>query len=160
MVPGALYAWVLKAGSTLVAAFPYQVASVPMSKAFMQANQANLFATITSVSPASVAATRTAIGNSSAAVLDNLFTVNYTQGSAYGSKADNCFLQLRDSSSNLLLNAEANAVGRETSCTFATDSLNAGSLARPANVSAIHQVGISIATQVLGNQATSGQTLP
>jgi hypothetical protein len=37
-----------------------------MSKAFMQANQANLFATITSVSPASVAATRTAIGNSSA----------------------------------------------------------------------------------------------
>lgn len=160
VVPGALYAWVLKAGSTLVAAFPYQVASVPMSKAFMQANQANLFATITSVSPASVAATRTAIGNSSAAVLDNLFTVNYTQGSAYGSKADNCFLQLRDSSFNLLLNAEANAVGRETRCTFATDSLNAGSLARPANVSAIHQVGISIATQVLGNQATSGQTLP
>ena len=160
VVPGALYAWVLKAGNTLVAAFPYQVTSVPMSKAYVQANQANLFATITTVSPASVAATRTAIGNSSAAVLDNLFTFNYTQGSAYGSKADNCGLQLQDSNFNLLLNAEANAVGRETSCTFATDSLNSGGLARPANVSAINRAVVWVTTQVLGNQATSGQTLP
>jgi hypothetical protein len=160
VVPGALYAWVLKAGGMPVAAFPYQVMAVPMSRAFMQANQTQLFATITTVSPASVAAARTAIGNSSAAVLDSLFTVNYTQGSAYGSKADNCGLQLHDGTGNLLLNAEANAVGRETRCTFASDSLNSGSLARPANAAAITSGSIWVTTQVLGNQATSGQALP
>jgi hypothetical protein len=160
VVPGALYAWVLKAGSAVAAAFPYEVTAVPLSRAYIQANQSDLFANITAVTPASVAAVRTAIANSSAAVLDDLFTITYAQGSAYGSKADNCGLQLRDAGFNLLLNAEANAVGHETSCTFTSSGLNSGSLARPADGSAVAIGSIWVATTVLGNQAASGQALP
>lgn len=160
VVPGAVYGWVLQAGNSLVAAFPYEVTAVPLSKTFAQANQANLFATITSVTPSSLAAGYAAIVNHTGSVLDGVFSIAYTQGSAYGSKADNCNLALSDSSGSLLLSAEVNAVGHETGCTFNTGELNSGSLARPANPSAITSGWMSVSTTVLGNQAGSGQSLP
>uniref|UniRef100_UPI0035143DC5 hypothetical protein n=1 Tax=Pelomonas sp. KK5 TaxID=1855730 RepID=UPI0035143DC5 len=158
--PGSIYAWALKAASNgqVVKAFFYEVNAVPLSKPFAQANASNLFATITTVTPASVAAVNTAIGGASASVLDGVFSISYTQGGAYGSKADNCDISLVDATGATLLRAEANAVGAETQCTFTTAKLNSGALDKPTGM--VANGWISVATQVLGNQITTGRALP
>ena len=153
-----LYSWVLKTGGasgTIVAAFAFQINAVPLSKAFAQANQANLFATITSVTPSSIAAVNTSLATfATGAALDNVFTFNYTQSATYGSRMDNCGLGLT-AGSVVVLRAEQNAVGSETSCTFRTSGLNAGTLTKP--VGAVDGGFIGITTTVLGNQASSSQ---
>jgi hypothetical protein len=161
--PGSIYAWALKAASNgpVVKAFFYEVNAVPLSKSFAQANAGNLFATITSITPASVAAVNTAIAGASGSLLDGVFGISYTQGSAYGSMADNCNISLVNAAGNTLLRAEANAVGQEAQCSFNTPKLNSGALDKPANADPTVANGwISVATQVLGNQITTGRDLP
>ena len=169
VAPGAVYGWLIKkdvdpnvSGSgTVVAAFPYEVFSVPLSKAFVQANQSSLFATLTSTTPATVSAVKTALSAATGPLLDNLFTFNYTQGAAYGSRMDHCNLYLTDSIGNNLLIAEYNANGKETSCTFVNSGLNSGGLDKPSAqvINSIANVSVQTSTRVLGNQAGSTRPL-
>ncbi len=158
--PGSIYIWALKQTGTgkIVRAFPYEVNAVPLSKVFAQANASNLFATISAIAPASVAATNTAIAGATGNVLDGVFSISYTLGSAYGARPDNCNVGLFDAQGNYILRAEANAVGQTTKCTFTTDGLNSGSLTKPAGQAASGYV--SVATSVLGNQVTTTRALP
>ena len=162
VAPGKLYSWVLKKGvyttpaaPGVVAAFPYQINSVPLSKAFTIANQNALFATVTSVTPSGISALNTALAAFAGPVLDNLFTITYTQSATYGSRMDNCGLGLYIGAT-AVLRAEADAVGAETSCTFNTARLNSGSLAKPGGT--IQNGFIGVTTTVLGNQASSSQS--
>lgn len=155
VAPGKIYIWTLKnSNGNAVSAFPFQVNAVPLSKAFAIANQASLFATLTSVTPATLVADN---------LLDNLVTFNYTQSATYGSKMDNCRLNLWNANTPVL-NAEQNAVGRETSCTFTTAGLNSlASNVVVANEPLFKFTGqasngyIGLTTTVLGNQASTGQ---
>ena len=168
VAPGAVYGWLIKkdvdpnvSGSgTVVAAFPYEVFSVPLSKAFAQANQSSLFATLTSTTPATVTAVKTALSAATGPLLDNLFTFNYTQGTAYGSRMDNCWLSLSDRNGDVLI-AEYNATGKETTCKFVSSGLNSGSLDKPSAqvINSITGAYVSVNTYVLGNQAGSGRPL-
>jgi hypothetical protein len=159
--PGKIYVWTLRSGSTVVSAFPFQTNAVPLSLAFAQANQASLFATITSVTPAKLSSI------SADTLLDNVVTYNYTQTATYGAKMDNCGLALFDASGTVLLNAEQNAVSMETACTFSTKGLN--SLVTNVPNTAVPGTSlfkftgtatsgyINVTSIVLGNQASSSQ---
>jgi hypothetical protein len=161
VAPGKLSVWTLKTADGPVIAFPFQINAVPLSKEFAKANQADLFPTITSVTPAAHAAVP------AGTLLDNLVTFNYTQSAVYGSRMDNCSLRLADAAGNQLLYAEQNAMGRETSCTFKTSGLNAhgSNVPMPGNPSEslFQYTGtpasgrIGVAASVLGNMATSSQ---
>ena len=156
--PGKLRLWTLRSGGVEVKAFLSQVAAVPLSKAYAIANAANVFPTLTSVTPASVASLNALSGT----LLDNQVTFNYTQGSAYGSKMDNCGLYVWNGSSQIL-SAEEDGEGKETSCTFATSTLNsvgsnANGLFKFTGTATDAYVGLT--GFVLGNQATSSMPLP
>ena len=157
VAPGHVYVWAAKAaGQPLSVAFPFQISAVPLSKAFAQANQASLFATLTSVSPS----TFSALQNLGAQLLDGLLTFNYTQSATYGSKMNHCSLYLQNGSVQVL-SAEQNAVGSETSCTFTTSGLN--SLASDSSLfkfAAATSGTIQLSTSVLGNQTSSNQRYP
>jgi len=161
VAPGAVYGWVFKTGGangTIVTAFPHQILAVPLSKTFTTANQNNLFATLTSTTPSTIAAIKLAISSFANGTLDNFFTFNYTQGSAYGSRADNCRISLYDGTGTSVLIAEQNAVSKESSCTFNSDNLNSGNLSKP-TASSVSSGYVSVATSVLGNQAVSGRPI-
>ncbi|KAB8065010.1 hypothetical protein [Janthinobacterium violaceinigrum] len=161
--PGKVYVWTLKTPNGAVSAFPFQINAVPLSKAFARANQASLFATITSITPAKLSSI------AAATLLDGAVTFNYTQSATYGSKMDNCGLYLFNTDIPVL-NAEQNAVGQETSCTFTTSGLNAlaSNVADPAQpgtslfkfTGPVTAGGLWVTTIVLGNQASSGQPYP
>lgn len=163
VAPGKIYVWTLKTPNGAVSAFPFQINAVPLSKAFAKANQASLFATLTSITPAKLSSIP------AAALLDGAVTFNYTQSATYGSKMDNCGLHLFNGATPVL-NAEQNAVGQETSCTFTTSGLNAlaSNVADPAQSGAslfkftgpVTSGGLWLTTIVLGNQASSGQPYP
>ena len=163
VAPGKIYVWTLKTPNGAVSAFPFQINAVPLSKAFAKANQASLFATLTSITPAKLSSIP------SAALLDGAVTFNYTQSATYGSKMDNCGLYLFNGATPVL-NAEQNAVGQETSCTFTTSGLNAlaSNVADPAQsgtslfkfTGPVTSGGLWVTTIVLGNQASSGQPYP
>lgn len=155
VAPGMLYSWMLMKGSTNVATFPFQINAVPLSKAFATANQKDLFATVTSVTPAGISGLNSALSSFSGTVLDNFFTFNYTLSATYGSQMDNCTIGLFDGSGTAVLRAEQNAVGTKTSCTFKTAGLNSGNLAKPTG--SIQGAYIGVTTIVLGNQASSSQ---
>jgi hypothetical protein len=162
--PGKIYVWTLRSGSTTVSAFPFQTNAVPLSLAFAKANQASLFATITSVTPAKLSSI------SAGTLLDNVVTYNYTQSATYGAKMDNCGLSLFEASGTVLLNAEQNAVSMETACTFNTKGLN--SLVSNVPNTAVPGTSlfkftgtaasgsINVTSIVLGNQASSSQAYP
>lgn len=162
--PGKIYVWTLRSGNTAVSAFPFQTNAVPLSLAFAKANQASLFATVTSVTPAKLSSI------SAGTLLDNVVTYNYTQSATYGAKMDNCGLALFDASGTVLLNAEQNAVSMETACTFSTNSLNSlvTNVTNPAvpGASLFKFTGtatngyINVTSIVLGNQASSSQPYP
>ncbi|MGV8893841.1 MAG: hypothetical protein ACOH2K_13040 [Burkholderiaceae bacterium] len=163
VAPGKVYVWTMKNKSGPVSAFPFQINAVPLSKAFANANQSSLFATITSVTPSVLSAMP------AGSMLDGQVTFNYTQSATYGSKMDNCGLYLWNTSTQVL-NAEQNAVGKETSCTFTTLGLNSLASNVPdtlnPNQSLFKFTGpltngyIGVTTSVLGNQASSGQPYP
>ncbi len=151
--PGSLFAWEIRTGtpaSSIVESFVFELSSVPMSKAFAQANAGNLFATLTSKTPASIAALATATnGRVAGEEIGGIITYNYSQGTAYGSRMDNCRINLNGNETV----AEQPAVGKETSCTFVTGE--AEGLVMPA--SAITTGSVGLTTTVLGNQASSIQ---
>jgi hypothetical protein len=161
---GKIYVWTLRSGSTPVSAFPFQTNAVPLSLAFAQANQASLFPTITSVTPAKLSSIQ------ANTLLDNVVTFNYTQSAAYDAKMDNCGLALFEASGAILLNAEQNAVSMETACTFSTKGLNSLVTNVPntdvPGTSLFKFTGtatsgyINVTAIVLGNQATSTQAYP
>ncbi|MEG0884846.1 MAG: hypothetical protein RSH52_26780, partial [Janthinobacterium sp.] len=78
VAPGKIYVWTLKTPNGAVSAFPFQINAVPLSKAFAKANQASLFATLTSITPAKLSSIP------AAALLDGAVTFNYTQSATYG----------------------------------------------------------------------------
>lgn len=163
VAPGKVYVWTLKTPNGPVSAFPFQINAVPLSKAFARANQASLFATLTGITPAKLSSLP------ATTLLDGVVTFNYTQSATYGSKMDNCGLYLFNGATPVL-NAEQNAVGQETSCTFTTSGLNtlASNVPDPAQSGAslfkftgpVTNGGLWLTTIVLGNQASSGQPYP
>ncbi|HWV15966.1 MAG TPA: hypothetical protein VN030_11105 [Cellvibrio sp.] len=157
--PGKIYGWTFEdeAGNVL-SAFPFQVNAVPISKAFAEANADALFARITQVTPPTLSSLNEAIANA-VEDLEGLFSFSYTQQqNVYGSHMDNCHIILRNAEYQVIFVAERNALGHESSCTFTTDGLNSGSLAKPQG--AVSHGSISVATSVLGNQAISSQPYP
>lgn len=160
-VPGTNYGWIFKSGGaqgTTVAAFPFQIRAVPLSEAFARANAANLFATLTQATPASVSAVNAAIAAFPGTVLDDVFSFNYTVGSAYGATMDNCHLWLYGGVNNgtLLMNFEGPAPA--SSCTLNSARQYSGSLAKPDGT--VTQATVSLAVTALGNQLTSAYSLP
>ncbi len=158
VAPGHVYVWAVKAaGQPLSVAFPFQISAVPLSKAFAHANQASLFATLTSVTPSTFSAL-TALANT---LLDGRVTFNYTQSATYGSKIGACALYLRNGLTQIL-SAEQNVGGSdETSCTFTTSGLN--SLASESSLfkfATATSGTIQVTTRVLGIQASSSQPYP
>ena len=160
VVPSSTYIWALKQVGTgkVVKAFPHEVGAVPLSKAFVQANADQLFAKISSITPASITAINAAISAASSQSLEDVFSLSYTLGSAYGATVDHCGLNLRDAKSSVLLNAEVNAVGQATKCSFTSSKLNSGSLAKPS--AAVGMGDARVVTQVLGNQMVTRRNLP
>lgn len=155
--PGKLYFWTLRAGGVETEAFLLQHSAVPFSKAYTIANQDNIFATVTSVTPATLASLK------ADTLLDDLVTYHYTQGAAYGSKMDNCGLYVWNGNTQIL-NAEVAATGKETSCTFTTKSLNSVSSNVGNNLfqfsGTVTDAYIGVSTSVLGVQTTSSKPLP
>ncbi len=157
VAPGSLFSWEVKTGGangTVVHAFAFQITGVPLSAAFAQANASNLFATVTATTPPTLAALNTAIAGAGGGVLDNVVTYTYAQGTAYGSRMDNCGFGLFQGGTQVL-QAEQNALNQETGCTFATSTLNSGSLQAPGG--AVNGGYVSTTTIVLGNQASSSR---
>lgn len=162
VAPGKLYSWVLKSGGdsgTIVGAFAFQINAVPLSVDFATANASSLFATLTGVTPSGITSLNSALA-SAPSVLDDVFTFTYTQQqNVYGSRMDNCGLYLyKANNSSPALYAEQNAIGKQTSCTFNTVSLNAGDLTKP--IGPIANGYVDVTTIVLGNQASSGAPYP
>ena len=160
VVPGAVYGWALQSASdgSTVFAFPYEIDSVPLSKAFALANASQVFATITGSTPATLADARAAM-TAAGPVLDGVFGISYTLGSAYGAVPDNCEILLYDAAWNYLLTAEADASFQRSGCTFVSSGLNSGSLAKPANPGSLAHMEIAVANHVLGNQTVTSRSL-
>lgn len=165
VAPGAVFIWAVydtAATPAVKYVFPFQVGAVPLSRAFVMANDANLFAqNITSV-PNGVAALTTAVAGITAGMpMDNIITFHYTQSLVYGARTDHCGIGLSDPVTGLtVLNAEQDATGLQTSCTFFTAGLNSGSLAKPAAAMSGIYKHMRVSNTVLGNMAVSAQTFP
>ncbi len=134
------------------------VGAVPLSLAFMQANDADLFAQNIVASPAGAAALNAAVAGITVGMpIDNIISFTYTLSSVYGAYADHCNMGLTDVNNAVVLQAEINAVGQQTSCTFVSSGLGNGSLAKPATAFGGTSSWMVVADSVLGNQATSVQ---
>jgi hypothetical protein len=157
--PGQIYRWYLRTGTTgaapIVAAFPFQTSSVPLSKAFVQANASSIFATIGTTTPSNLAGFAAKLNTS----LVGQITINYTLDGTYGATPEHCGVLLFAANSAVLLGGEQSARASSTACTMSapyainTTSTVFGINAAPA--SGIYRV----ATTVLGNQAVTMQTL-
>ena len=168
--PGKVYIWILKSGytignsnsGTVVGAFPFQLHGVPMSKAFAIANASSVFATTTSVTPATTTAFAGLVGTSLGAA--NI-TYNYTQqSSVYGSKIFECGLQLWANNTSLVV-AKQKVARTSTSCTFGANPTSVSSPATSNSFSLLASpaptaVYAWTSSMVLGNLAGSTQQLP
>jgi hypothetical protein len=164
--PGDAFTWftypsgVTNATGTSDYSFAYQVGAVPLSKAFIEANHADLFAQSITTTPASIAALNAAAGTGTGASITGLVTYNYTQSTVYGAVTDHCAIKLYDAANtgNMALKAEANAVKQQSSCAL-TDTFvgqNSGSLTKTVAAFGGNSV-IWVANRVLGMQAVSTQ---
>ncbi len=137
-------------------AFPFAVRAVPLSRAFVAANDLDLFAqNITATTTISTLQSAIA-GFATGAAIDGVIKYNYTVSPVYGAVVDHCGVGLSDVNGAMILNAEQSAVGQPTSCTFTTAGLNFGSLAKPAvpfstTIGHWKYVGV----KALGNQLAS-----
>lgn len=163
VAPGAVFTWTAydtAVPPAVIYAYPYQVNAVPLSLAFVKANEKDLFAQNITSTPSGIAALNTAIaGIAVGAPIDNIVTLNYTQSPVYGAQTNHCNLGFNDSTGFNILQAEQNASAtatQQTSCTFKTSGLNSGSLAKPAVTMFPGYMGVG--NMVLGNQAGSLQT--
>lgn len=165
VAPGAVFtwtAWSSAATPAVLYAYSYQVDAVPLSLAFAQANDKDLFVQNITPTPATVAALNTAataIGVG--APIDNIIKFNYTMSAVYGGTVNNCNVGLVDSTGTTVLMAEQNAMGQQTSCTFVSAGLNSGNLNKPATAfvgtaTTGWTSNMSVSANVLGNQIGSG----
>lgn len=162
VAPGAMFTYTVYAvdTTTLKYAFPFQINAVPLSRAFILANQQDIFPQNITAVPAGPTALNTAATSiSTGANLDGIITLNYTNSSVYGARTNHCGIGVTDATNTVVLRAEQNADGlttQQTSCTFNTAGLNSGSLAKPS----VSFGGISsymyVSNMTLGNQAGSG----
>ncbi|MGB8517465.1 MAG: carboxypeptidase-like regulatory domain-containing protein [Gallionella sp.] len=142
---------------TINYAFNQIVGAVPLSVAFAQANDVNLFAQNIVASPAGAAALNTAVaGIAVGAPMDNIISFTYTLSNVYGAYGDNCNIGVTDVNNTFIMRVEMNATGQQTGCTFVTSGLNNGSLAKPASLFGGTGSYASVADSVLGNQAVTG----
>lgn len=160
VAPGAVYTYTAYDGAdpntaAVLYAFPFQINAVPLSRAFAQANDKDLFAQNITVTPGSIGALYPATAG---APLDGIIKLSYTQSNVYGAVTNNCGVGFNDASGTIF-QAEQNADGlptQQTSCTFTTAGLNSGSLAVPAVMFAGDGY-VNVGNKVLGNQAGSIQ---
>jgi hypothetical protein len=159
VAPGAVFKWTVYGPSGVLYAFPYQVNAVPLSKAFAQANDKDLFPQNISAAPKGVAALNAAAaGIAVGAPLDGIIKFTYTVSNVYGAVTNDCGFGATDASNNYILRAEQNADGlpaQQTSCTFTTDGLDDGSLAKPAVPFGGNGSYMSVSNKVLGNAVVS-----
>jgi hypothetical protein len=163
VVPGKIYIWTIMASGVPQQAIPFQINAVPLSKAFAIANENDLFVKLNSVTPTSL------LGLPVNTLLDGLVTFNYPQPTTYGSKMDNCHFALLTGSTPVL-NAEVNAVGKETACTFTTNNLNslASNVFDSVNTTqplfkftgTVNGGYLGLSARVLGNQLEISQLVP
>jgi len=157
LVPGSLFKYVLKdATGAVLYAYAFQVPTIPLSLAFVTANQAQLFPQAISTNPGSAGALNTA----TAGLLDlsNRLSFGFANSTVYGARAEHCGIGLHDATSGLqILVAEQPTRGSQTSCTFVNSQLNSGSMLL--NAAATFATGVAsynymyIANTVLGNMA-------
>lgn len=146
-----------EAGPVLYA-FPFQIHAVPLSRAFITANDANLFPKNITATPNGTAALNTAAASfATGAALDNVITFNYTLPTVYGGRMDICGIGVTDAANAVILQAEMNAVGKASSCTFASSGLNSGTLAKPAGAFGGTGSWLYVGSNALGNQVVSSQ---
>jgi hypothetical protein len=163
VAPGAVFTYTVYGPGTtatrsLLYKFPYQIGAVPLSMAFVRANEKDLFAQNIKASPAGVDALNTAIaGIAAGTALDNVISFSYTQSAVYGARTDHCGLGLTDAGNTKVLEAEQDASGHPTRCTFRTAGLNSGSLTKPVVSFGGTNSYMSVDNVVLGNQAGSTQ---
>lgn len=157
--PGKIYLWTIHQDATTVASvFPFQTNAVPISKAFAEANARDIFATIGTTTPATAASLQALAGTD----LTNQLTFNYTQGSAYGSKAEHCGIQVWNNATPILgAEQQASGANRETTCTFSTPSAIASNFSNNSFgfSGSLTSAYIRVVTTVLGNQAVSTKQL-
>ncbi len=163
VAPGAVFTWTaMNSAATVLYAYSYQVYAVPLSLAFAQANDKDLFVQNITPTPATVAALNTAAAAIAVgANIDSIIKFNYTMSAVYGGTVSNCNIGLVDSTATTVLMAEQNAMGQQTSCTFVTAGLNSGSLVKPATAFVGTATNgwtsnMSVSANVLGNQIASG----
>lgn len=164
IAPGAVFTWTAWSNAATPAvlyAYSYQVHAVPLSMAFAQANDKDLFVQNLTPTPATVAALNTATaGIATGANIDNIITFNYAMSTVYAAKVTNCNIGLVDSTGVNVLMAEQSAMGQQSTCTFATSGLNSGSLAKPAALASTAANGVTgymgVTVKVLGNQVSVG----
>jgi hypothetical protein len=117
-----------------------------------------LFAQDITAAPASLAALNTAAaGFADGAALDSVIRFTFTQSALYGARTDHCSVSMSSASNLVILQAEQNATGRETGCTFTTSGLNSGSLAKPNAAFGGTNGYMSVSNFVLGNMAGASQ---
>jgi hypothetical protein len=161
VAPGAVYTWAAYDTATPTAnlkySFAYQIYAVPLSVAFAQANDKDLFAQNITTVPATIAALNTAASHFNPGdLMEGVLTFNYTLSSVYGARPDNCHLTFQAANAVQIFEAEADAVRQPIGgCTFTTPLLYTGSLAKPSDP--FYSGWASIAVFVLGNQIDVGQ---
>ena len=164
VAPGAVFTWTAydtAATPAVLYAFPYQINSVPLSIAFVQANDKDLYAQNISASPAGTSALNTAAQSFAVgANMDGVIKFNYTVSSVYGAQTNHCGIGITDATNTIVLLAEQNAdrlPTQQSSCTFNTAGLNSGSLARPSVAFGGTNSYMYVTNIVLGNMLGAAQ---
>lgn len=146
-----------EAGPVLYA-FPFQIHAVPLSRAFITANDANLFPKNITATPNGPTALNTAAASfATGAALDNVITFNYTLPTVYGGHMDICGIGVTNATNTVILQAEMRVLGKASSCTFASSGLNSGTLAKPAGAFGGTGSWLYVGSTALGNQVVSSQ---
>jgi hypothetical protein len=156
VAPGAVFIWTVyntAATPTVIYAFPFQVNAVPLSSAFVAANDSHLFASLVTVPTVTAMNTEIASLTTGALVPDNFITYSYTLSNVYGATGNNCGIGLNTSANIQIFYAEEDNAATTSTCSFTTAGVGQGSLATP-NPTAVAANGYYYVTvSVLGVSA-------
>lgn len=162
LVPGSLFKYVLKdAAGVVLYSYAFQVPTIPLSLAFVTANDAQLFPQNISTTPVNAAGLNAVKGDQTD--LSDKLSFGFANSTVYGARAEHCGVGLHQAASGVqttgpqILVAEQPTRGSQTSCTFVDSQLNSGSmlLTAPATFAtgAFSSNYMYIANTVLGNMA-------
>ena len=162
VAPGAVYTWTVwsnAATPVVLTAFPYQVNAVPLSMAFVAANDKDIFAqNITAPTVSAMNAIIVPV-TPGAAVPDNAITFSYSTSSVYGATPNNCGIRLNSASGQTFFYAEQDRGAGLTGCSFNAGGVGQGSLLTPnPPISAVSGSGY-VALSVLGNMTVAAGPL-